>query len=63
MFDIAYLNEASLFVAEKEQKKAWEEFFKIPVGFTREFLIKGFWFNRMYTVYLYYGVMYGTHGV
>ena len=60
MFDIAYLNEASLFVAEKE---AWEEFFKIPVGFTREFLISGFWFNRMYMAYLYWGIMYGTHGV
>ena len=63
MFDIAYLNEASLFVAEKEQKKAWDEFFKIPIGMTKEFLTSGFWFNRMYMAYLYWGIMYGTHGV
>lgn len=30
MFDIAYLNEASLFVAEKEQKKGLGRIFKNP---------------------------------
>lgn len=63
MFDVAYLNEASLFVAENEQKKAWEDFFKIPIGMTKEFFTSGLWFNRMYMAYLYWGIMYGTHGV
>lgn len=63
MFDVAYLNEASLFVAEKERKKAWDEFLEVPLGMTKEFFIRGFWFNRIHMVYLYWRIMYETHGV
>lgn len=63
MFDIAYLTEASVLVAEKMKEDAWNEFKDIPVSDRREFFVKGLWFNRMYMAYLYWSIMFGTHGV
>lgn len=63
MFDIAYLNEASVLVAEKMQQDAWDEFNVVPVADRKEFFVKGLWFNRMYMAYLYWSIMFCTHGV
>lgn len=63
MFDIAYLTESSVFVSENMQKDALDDFKDVPISDKREFFVKGFWFNRMYMAYMYWSIMFGTHGV